>query len=244
MAAIPIGAAAAVVGGVALAAVATVGIASLLSGPEDEAPLVAGRRRPRRRRPRRHRPRRSDPTPTPSDIPTVQPTDLPTEFPEDDASQEGVDDSTSTLTDDDTADEPTTTDEEPVPDEPTTPPDEPTPPPAAPPEVQLELPDGGLALQAGVPGQQISVGVRNAGGTAATDLVADVTLPNGVTLDGISAVAFAGTTGRFAPVSVAGGWICTDVPTGAVHARHAAPADDVDPDAAGHGRRLLRRFRR
>ena len=213
IAAIPIGAAAAVVGGVALAAVATVGIASLLSGPDDEAPPVAGPTSSASASPSPSA--SSDPTPTPSGIPTVQPTDLPTEFPVDDAAQGTVDDS-STLTDDDTADETTATDESTPPtDVPTTPPDEPTTPPAAPPEVQLELPDGGLALQAGVPGQEISVGVRNAGGTAATDLVADVTLPNGVTLDGISAVAFTGTTGRFAPVSVGAGWICTDVHTGA-----------------------------
>ena len=67
--------------------------------------------------------------------------------------------------------------------DPTTPPTRPIPssrriPPAPTPAVvSVDVPPGGLALEAGLGGQELAVGVRNNGGTAATDLVAEVTLP-------------------------------------------------------------------
>ena len=53
----------------------------------------------------------------------------------------------------------------------------------------------GSTLEAGLAGQELVVGLLNSGGTAATDLVAEVTLPDGVTLDGIAAAAIDGLRG-------------------------------------------------
>ena len=67
------------------------------------------------------------------------------------------------------------------------------PPPApAPASVSIDVPPGGLTLEAGLGGQELVVGLLNSGGTAATDLVAEVTLPDGVALDGVAAAASKG----------------------------------------------------
>ena len=201
IAAIPLGAAAAIVGGVALAAVATVGLVTLLSGPDDGA-VVAGPTSSASSSPSSS----SDPEPSADAVaPSPLPTDLPTDFPADDQADPVVDDSVAPPN---AADEPV---DQPAAEESPAP----APPEAAPAAVQIDLPDGGLSLEAGLGGQELAVGVRNTGGTAATNLVAQVTLPDGVTIDGISGQAFAGVTGRFAAVDVGAGWICTDDPLGA-----------------------------
>ena len=76
--------------------------------------------------------------------------------------------------------------------------------------MSIDVPPGGLTLEAGLGGQELVVGLLNSGGTAATDLVAEVTLPDGVALDGIAAAALDGlAAGRFAVMGAAG-WLCVD----------------------------------
>ncbi|WP_198303441.1 sigma-70 family RNA polymerase sigma factor [Cellulomonas sp. PSBB021] len=77
---------------------------------------------------------------------------------------------------------------------------EPTPPPRAP-DVVVALPDGGLVLAAGVGPQDLAITLRNAGGRAATDLRAELGLPEGVSVEGVLGVAPA----RTASPAVTGG---------------------------------------
>ncbi|NUU19498.1 sigma-70 family RNA polymerase sigma factor [Cellulomonas humilata] len=205
LASIPLGAAAITVGSVALAAVAAISVATLLSSPEGStatAPTTSPSATPSTPTP--------EPTSTADDAPSTRPTDVPTPEPTELLPDEIV------LDDDDEAVDPDTslTAEAPTDPADTTPPADPAEPAdplaATPADVGVELPTGGLALEAGLGGQELAVVVRNNGGTAATDLVAEVTLPEGVTLDGVAAAAFTGlAAGRFAAPSSAG-WVCVD----------------------------------
>ncbi len=219
LASIPLGAAAIAVGGVAVAAAAAVGIATLLS-PSDGGNAVAPT-------PSSSVSATTDaPTPSatpgtlPTDLPTPQPTDLPTDLPTpeptdlladgptvDDVPADGT--TTDTVTGGSTLFASTNDPAPPTePTDPTVPTDPVVPEPPAPADVSVSLPAGGLALEAGVTGQALTVTVANSGGTAVTDLTAQVTLPDGVTLDGVAPVAFAGqAAGRFAAVGSAG-WVC------------------------------------
>lgn len=215
LAAIPLGAAAIAVGSVALAAAAAISIVTLLGSPDD-ATVAA---------PTSSASESSSATPDPSstagalvlpqptDIPTMDPTPEPTTDPTADPTAVPTPEPTGLAADDGTVPpegavtaDPVTTD--PVvagPTDPTGPTDPVPPTPAA---VSVELPPGGLTLEAGLGDQELSFGLHNSGEATATDLVADVTLPQGVTLDGVAASAFAGaTSGRFAVVG-AGGWVC------------------------------------
>ncbi|KQR08555.1 sigma-70 family RNA polymerase sigma factor [Cellulomonas sp. Leaf334] len=203
LAAIPLGVAAAVVGSVALAAVAAVAIANLLSSPED--PVVAAPE------PTSSESARSTPEPTPnaSGAATPQPTDLPTPEPTD-APADDTDDTDVIVDDDeDTPDAGDVTADDPAVTVPPTAPVVPVVPPApAPASVSIDVPSGGLALEAGLGGQELMVGLINSGGTVATNLVAEVTLPDGVTLDGIAAAAIDGLVGGRFAVMGAAGWVC------------------------------------
>ncbi|GEL99028.1 hypothetical protein CTE05_25750 [Cellulomonas terrae] len=200
LAAIPLGVAAAVVGSVALAAVAAVAIANLLSSPEE--PVVAAPE------PTSSESASSTPEPTPSasaaatpqptDIPTPEPTDVPT-----DDTDVVVDDEEEAPDDGDvTADGPVTA----VP--PTVPVVPVVPPAPSPASVSIDVPSGGLTLEAGLGGQELVVGLLNSGGTVATNLVAEVTLPDGVALDGVAAAALDGLAGGRFAVMGAAGWVC------------------------------------
>ncbi|MEZ0449933.1 hypothetical protein AB5970_18845, partial [Cellulomonas sp. ICMP 17802] len=200
LASIPIGAAAIAAGSVALAAVAAIGVATLLGSPDDA--VVAGPTPSSSSAPSTPAPEPSAstgvvPAPQPTDAPTPAPTDLPP-----DATLLGGDQPNPFVASGDvTADGPFSAPAEPV--VPETPPAQPT--PAA---VTIDVPPGGLALEAGLAGQELAVGVRNDGQSAATNLVAEVTLPDGVTLDGVSASSFADVSaGRFAVLGSAG-WVC------------------------------------
>ena len=164
LAAIPLGVAAAVVGGVALAAVAAVAILNLLgvagrrdvAAPEptssDVPQQLARSRRPARRS--------CVPTPQPTDIPTPEPSDLPTD---DDLvldDEDDVDDVAGDVTADGPADTATTRRPR-RPDDPDgpvvpTPTDPPAPAPAS---VSVDVPPGGLTLEAGLGGQELVVGL-------------------------------------------------------------------------------------
>lgn len=199
--AIPLGAAAIAAGAVAVAAIAAVGVYGLL-GSEDE-PVAA--------------PSPSISTPAPSETPTTAPTPTPSApAPTPTPSPSAVPDlDRGTLLADDEADDADETTTRPAPRPtvaPTTDPGtDPTvaPPPApAPPAVSVEVPADGLVLAAGLAGQELAFGVRNSGGTVATDLVAEVTLPTGVTVDGIAAAAVEGLGGGGFAVMAAQGWVC------------------------------------
>ena len=72
----------------------------------------------------------------------------------------------------------------------------------------VDAPADGLALDAGVADQTLEVAVQNTGDQPAQNLTADVTLPGGVTLAGLSLTgATSALSGRFAPL-VGGGWVC------------------------------------
>ena len=86
----------------------------------------------------------------------------------------------------------------------TTAPTTPAVPPPSGPHVVLNDLSGGTELTAGASGQSLAIGVANTGGTAASDLVATVTLPAGVVLDDV--VSSSTVTGRFAVHAVA--WAC------------------------------------
>ncbi|MCC2322349.1 sigma-70 family RNA polymerase sigma factor [Cellulomonas xiejunii] len=88
--------------------------------------------------------------------------------------------------------------------EPTVEPTPTTDPPPAPADVVVAAPEGGIELIAGVAGQAITLTVSNAGGQPAGALVADVSLPSGVTLTG-DALAVAGF--GFSPAD-ATAWSC------------------------------------
>lgn len=194
--AIPLGAVAVAAGAVVLGAVTVAGVAGLLTGDEPQAaPVPSVSASSETVAPTGT----ATPAPTPS---TPTPGPSPSAIPTPDADLDGTilaeDDDGTTTPDDDTV----VTDPEPA-DEPTTEPD-----PVPPADVSLDLPDGGLVLAAGVAGQDLTIGVRNSGGTTATELVAEVTLPTGVSLDGIADVALqALPAGRFG-VRAAGGWVC------------------------------------
>lgn len=199
LAAIPLGVAAAVVGSVALAAVAAVAIANLLSSPDDQTAAPE---------PTSSESASSAPGPTPSAaaVATPQPTDLPTPQPSDEPTDDDLladGDDTPDVAGDVTAEAPAVTVTAP-----TDPVDPVEPPPPAPASVSIDVPPGGLTLEAGLGGQELVVGLLNSGGTAATNLVAEVTLPDGVALDGVAAAALDGLVGgRFAVMSAAG-WVC------------------------------------
>ncbi|MGY4645014.1 sigma-70 family RNA polymerase sigma factor [Cellulomonas sp. URHB0016] len=220
---IPLATAAIAAGAVAVAVAATAGILALTSGDDPAAnpgPTSSASS---------SAPATPTPTPTRSSATATgpSPTDLPTLPSEDDTdgvtskSTKGSLSATADDEDDDGAVEPRTSPETTPPVEPTTPPVEPTTPPVeptAPPvdpepgpaQVAVDVPDGGLVLAAGVTGQQLALAVRNTGGTAVANLLAEVTLPQGVTVDAAMPAAIENlTTGRFAPVSAVG-WICTD----------------------------------
>ena len=201
---IPLGAAAVAVGSVALAAVRGRQRGSLLSSPDGStatAPTSSGASptHPGAQSRRRGRCRRAAPQPTDCRRPSPRSCarrDRPRRRRGDDPDGDADRPTAAGRPDRLGRRRPTPTDPVPTP---------PTPRSRPPPDVGVELPDGGLALEAGLAGQELSVGVRNNGGTAATDLVAEVTLPAGVTLDGISAAAFTGpTAGRFARDGVRG----------------------------------------
>ncbi|MBO9556491.1 MAG: hypothetical protein J7523_18095, partial [Cellulomonas sp.] len=196
---IPLGAAAIAAGAIAVAAAATAGILALTNDGDPAAdPVPTSTVTPS-----------ISPTPAASPTPgittttTPAPTDLPTLPPEDETTTGTTRNTTGGLTADD---EPAT--------EPVAPVTLPTPPPTEPPavpdpaQVAVDVPDGGLVLAAGVAGQELALSVRNTGGTTVTNLLAEVTLPPGVTVDAALPVVVQG-TGRFAPISTAG-WICTD----------------------------------
>ncbi|MET0788919.1 MAG: sigma-70 family RNA polymerase sigma factor [Cellulomonas sp.] len=200
-AAIPLGAAAIAVGSVALAAVAAIGIATLLGSPDSAT--VAD--------PTPSSSLSASPEPSSSDgaLVTPQPTDVPTPEPTELAPDETLLGDEPTLDDGAlTADGPfsSTGEDQPAdPEQPANPEEPAVPTPAS---VTVEVPPGGLMLEAGLADQELTIGLRNSGETAANNLVADVTLPPGVTLDGVSAAAFAGITpGRFAVMGSAG-WVC------------------------------------
>lgn len=192
---IPLGAVAVAAGTVAVAAIAAVGIYGLTRGTDEPEALPA---------PSVSVPAES-PTPTPSTSVVPEPTPTPTPSPTD---VPDLDESGALLADEPqdgtprVRTQPRDTDDE-------APADDPTPPPApAPADVDVVLPDGGLVLAAGLAGQELAFGVQNTGGTAATNLVAEVTLPVGVSVDGIAGAELEGLTpGRFA-VTAAGGWVC------------------------------------
>ncbi|GEK20498.1 sigma-70 family RNA polymerase sigma factor [Cellulomonas xylanilytica] len=219
LAAIPLGVAAAVVGAVAIAAVAAIAIANLVNPSEDPTAAAPA--------PTSSESTSSSPQPTSSAsaVATPQPTDLPTPEPTDLLADDDVvqDDDDDVLQPSDrgdaTADGPQ--DEETAPPAPVVPtpvvptppivpedPPPPPPPPPAPASVSIDVPSAGLTLEAGLGGQELVVGLLNSGGTAATDLSADVTLPDGVTLDGIAAAALEGIGGGGFAVSTAAGWLC------------------------------------
>lgn len=199
--AIPLGAVAVAVGGVAVVAAAAVGVYSLLGPGADPiaapVPTVSATPSPSAS---------PEPTTTPeaTPVPTPTPTPSPTAIPE-----PGPDDALLAEEDDDaparTVPRPTVT--------PRTAPEEPVEPGPVDPEpadVSVVLPDGGLVLAAGLAGQELVIGVQNRGGATATDLVAEVSLPTGVSVDGIADAALQQLgTGRFA-VSTAEGWVCAD----------------------------------
>lgn len=220
LAAIPLGAAAVVVGGVALAAVAAVAIANLVSSPDDTTATTP--------EPTSSESASSTPEPTsgtgataspqPTDIPTPEPSDEPTDdivFDDDDTT--GSSDDTGDVTADGPQDTGTTPGTPPAaPVVPTTPVVPVTPPAPAPASVSIDVPPTGLALEAGLGGQELVVGLLNSGGTAATNLVAEVTLPDGVVLDGVAAASLEGLTGGRFAVMGAAGWLCVDGPVGNV----------------------------
>lgn len=193
---IPLGAVAVAAGSVAVAAIAAVGIYGLTRGTDPEALPAPSVSVPA-----------ETPTPTPGTDTTPAPTPTPTPSPTD---VPDLDESGALLADEQQDGTPrvrtgprTTTDEQ-------TPDGETTPPPPAPADVDVVLPEGGLVLSAGIAGQELAFGVQNTGGTVATDLVAEVTLPVGVSVDGIADAALAGLApGRFA-VTTAAGWVCAD----------------------------------
>lgn len=186
LATIPTGAVAAVAGAVVVAAVAAAVVIGLKATRDDDleaAPLVSPTTS-------------ASPGPSPTDpgagtTPSVVPTPAPSEsvlLPE---PAPGVSPTVpAPVVDVPKAPEPTTPAPEPTP-EPTpepSPTTEPTPPPA-PADVAVVIPDGGLVLAAGAAGQELAFGLRNSGGTTATDLVAVVEMPEGVTLDQVEGIA-------------------------------------------------------
>lgn len=203
--AIPLGAVAVAAGAVVLGAVTVAGVTGLLKGDEPQAgPAPSVSASSESVAPTGT----AEPTPTPT--PTA-PGPSPSAIPTPDADLDGTvlagDDDAATL-DDDTVD----AGPDPV-GEPTTDPEPQTVPPA---DVSVDIPDGGLVLAAGLTGQDLTIGVRNSGGTAATELVAEITLPTGVSVDGIAGVALESLpAGRFG-VRAAGGWVCADAVDGVV----------------------------
>ena len=135
----------------------------------------------------------TDPTAQPSAEPTSEPTSQPTTAPTSEPTSAPTSEPTS---------EPTT---------------EPTQPPAAPAALSVVVPDDGLALDAGLDDQELSIVVANTGGTAASDLSADIQLPDGVSLAGVRTVVAQAVAGRFAaPVPAA--WACDELgDSGLVH---------------------------
>ncbi|KRD43887.1 hypothetical protein ASE38_06750 [Cellulomonas sp. Root930] len=203
LASIPLGAAAITAGSVALAAVAAISVATLLSSPDGSTATATTSPSASPSTPA-PTPSASAgavaPAPQPTDIPTPEPTELlPDEIILDEDVQEPEGDLTAAAAGSAGSAAPADTTDPADPADP----EEPTPA-----DVAVELPSGGLALEAGLGGQELAVVVRNNGGTAATDLVAEVTLPAGVELDGVAAAAFSGlSAGRFA-VTASAGWVC------------------------------------
>jgi len=118
------------------------------------------------------------PAPEPTDLPTPDPTLAPEPEPSDTPSPE------------------------PTPDPTVDPTPEPTPPTA--PRVVVAIPEDGLVIAAGVGPQELGLTLRNEGETAATDLVAELRLPEGVAVDDMVGLAPAG-RGVTAGGSPAGG---------------------------------------
>ncbi|MEN0129092.1 MAG: sigma-70 family RNA polymerase sigma factor [Brevundimonas sp.] len=226
IASIPATAVAVAAGAVVLAGVATAIVVGILKGPD---PAAAPPSSPSASS-TLDQPGEATPTPTPSNgteptapttdpstipttpptIPAVAPTGAPTSGPTAQPTAQPTDQPTAEPTSQPTAEptpEPTAT---PTPEPTSTPTPSPTPtePPADPAALSVVLPDAGLALEAGAEGQELAIDVANTGGTAATDLSADVVLPDGVTLDGVLTVSTPGVTGRFAAAADPG-WVCT-----------------------------------
>jgi RNA polymerase sigma factor (sigma-70 family) len=80
---------------------------------------------------------------------------------------------------------------------------------AAPASVSVVVPSGGLQLAAGATGQTLSVAVANAGDAAANHLVAEVTLPAGFDVAGLSVATGAGGHGGRSALAGTDGWVCT-----------------------------------
>ncbi len=153
-----------------------------------------------------------DPGDDPTAAPTNEPTPDPTTDPTPDPTTEPTPDPTTQPTPEPTS-EPTPT-------------VEPTPPPVGA-KVVVTLPSTGLVLAGGASAQELALTLRNEGDLPARGLVAELTLPDGVRVDGFGGMAeepaglvgtsLAGTTfatgSRGTGVSAAEDWTCTGVRT-------------------------------
>ncbi|AEI13402.1 sigma-70 family RNA polymerase sigma factor [Cellulomonas gilvus] len=160
----------------------------------------------------------SDPSTAPSDVPgatdpdpTSDPTDAPTSVPTSDPTTPPPTGEPTTEPTAEPTGEPTTEPTGEPTTEPTDPPDDPT--------LTIDLPPDGLVLAGGAAGQDLSLTVRNDGGQAAVQLVAEVTLPEGVVVDSAQGTA---------PTTVLAGpsWSGPFAATALVAPRMFAAADD------------------